>query len=391
VSTTDVPPQSHIAAHGLAPYAASDRASRGRLYAEPPPNHRGEFQRDRDRIIHCAAFRRLEYKTQVFVNHEGDLFRTRLTHSIEVAQIARSVARALGLNEDLTETISLAHDLGHTPFGHAGQDALNACMKEFGGFEHNLQSLRVVDVLEERYAEFPGLNLTFESREGILKHCSVANARELGELGRRFLERRQPSLEAQLVNLADEIAYNHHDIDDGLRSQLLTIEQLREVALFARHHDRVIARYPALTVRRIVYETLRRMIDEVVSDLIATSRIRLSRAGVESIDDVRGHGQPLIGYSDDIRTLSLSLKQFLRRHLYAHERVRSVSEEAASVVTDLFDAFMRDPGQLPPQFRDKVPADAASSDRARVIADYIAGMTDRYAYREHARLGLGTT
>jgi dGTPase len=382
--------QDHVVTHRLAPFAASDYASRGRRYPEPPPGNRGEFQRDRDRIIHCAAFRRLEYKTQVFVNHEGDLFRTRLTHSIEVSQIARSVARVLGLNEDLTETISLAHDLGHTPFGHAGQDALNACMKEFGGFEHNLQSLRVVDVLEERYAEFPGLNLTFESREGILKHCSVTKARELGELGNRFLERLQPSLEAQLVNLADEIAYNHHDIDDGLRSQLLTIEQLREVALFARHYDRVHARYPELAARRTVYETLRRMINEVVGDLIATSENQLDRAGVNSIDDVRHHDRPLIGYSDEIHAQSLVLKRFLRRDLYAHERVRNVSEKAASIITGLFDAFMDDPGKLPPQFYEKVPATAPSSERARVVADYIAGMTDRYAYREHTRLGFGS-
>ena len=380
--------QDYAATRRLAPFAASDHASRGRRYPEPPPGNRGEFQRDRDRIIHCAAFRRLEYKTQVFVNHEGDLFRTRLTHSIEVSQIARSVARALGLNEDLTETISLAHDLGHTPFGHAGQDALNVCMKAFGGFEHNLQSLRVVDVLEERYAEFPGLNLTFESREGILKHCSVTKARELGELGSRFLESLQPSLEAQLVNLADEIAYNHHDIDDGLRSQLLTIEQLREVALFARHYDQVHARYPELAARRTVYETLRRMINEVVSDLIASSKNQLDRAGVNSIDDVRRQDRPLIGYSDEVRAQSLALKRFLRHDLYAHERVRGVSEKAAYIVTGLFDVFMDDPGKLPRQFHEKAPATASSSDRARVVADYIAGMTDRYAYREHARLGL---
>ena len=380
--------QDYVGTRRLAPFAASDHASHGRRYPEPRPGNRSEFQRDRDRIIHCAAFRRLEYKTQVFVNHEGDLFRTRLTHSIEVSQIARSVARALGLNEDLTETISLAHDLGHTPFGHAGQDALNACMKEFGGFEHNLQSLRVVDVLEERYAEFPGLNLTFESREGILKHCSDTKARELGELGKRFLERRQPSLEAQLVNLADEVAYNHHDIDDGLRSQLLNIEQLREVELFARHYDQVHARYPELAARRTVYETLRRMINEVVGDLIASSENLLRRAGVNSIDDVRRHDQPLIGYSDEIRAQSLALKRFLRRDLYAHERVRNVSEKAASIIAGLFGAFMNDPGRLPPQFYEKVPATASPSDRARVVADYIAGMTDRYAYREHARLGL---
>jgi dGTPase len=375
----------------LAPYAARDSASRGRRHLEPAPHHRGEFQRDRDRIIHCAAFRRLEYKTQVFVNHEGDLFRTRLTHSIEVAQIARSAARALGLNEDLTETIALAHDLGHTPFGHAGQDALNACMKEFGGFEHNLQSLRVVDVLEERYAEFPGLNLTFESREGILKHCSVAKARELGDVGRRFLENGQPSLEAQLVNLADEIAYNHHDVDDGLRSQLLTVEVLSDVALFARHYDHVRQRYPALAARRAVYETLRRMINDVVSDLIESSRAVLDETGVESIDAVRRCGRPLITYGDDIRAQSLELKRFLRRHLYAHERVRRVSEQAASVITDLFDAFMSDVRRLPPQFQVKAADSGAGGDRARVVADYIAGMTDRYAFREHARLGLGVT
>ena len=390
MSTTESSPSNYTTNRGLAPYAASDSASRGRRYTEPPPTHRGEFQRDRDRIIHCAAFRRLEYKTQVFVNHEGDLFRTRLTHSIEVAQIARSVARALGLNEDLTETISLAHDLGHTPFGHAGQEALNQCMREFGGFEHNLQSLRVVEVLEERYAEFPGLNLTFESREGILKHCSVAKARELGELGRRFLEKGQPSLEAQLVNLADEVAYNHHDVDDGIRSQLLTIEQLREVPLFARHHDQVLQIYPALSARRTVYETLRRMINRVVTDLIESSRASLNRAGVKTVDEVRGYGQFLIDYSEDMRAQSLELKRFLRRHLYAHERVRRVSDEAAAVITHLFDAFMRDPQRLPPQFRDKIPVDGAASDQARVIADYVAGMTDRYAFREHARLGLGS-
>lgn len=380
-----------IVSSELAPYAARDEASRGRRYPEPPPQHRGEFQRDRDRIIHCAAFRRLEYKTQVFVNHEGDLFRTRLTHSIEVAQIARSVARALRLNEDLTETIALAHDLGHTPFGHAGQDALNACMKEFGGFEHNLQSLRVVDVLEERYAEFPGLNLTFESREGILKHCSVVKARELGDVGRRFLENGQPSLEAQLVNLADEIAYNHHDVDDGLRSQLLTVEQLSEVALFARHYDPVRRRYPGLAVRRAVYETLRSMINDVVGDLIESSRAALHAAGVESIDAVRRCNRPLITYGADIRAQSLELKRFLRRHLYAHERVRRVSEQAASVITDLFGTFMNDVQLLPPQFRDKASTGGAGDDRARVVADYIAGMTDRYAFREHERLGLGAT
>ncbi len=372
----------------LASYAARDETSRGRRFPEPRPVYRGEFQRDRDRIIHCAAFRRLEYKTQVFVNHEGDLFRTRLTHSIEVAQIARSVARALGLNEDLTEAIALAHDLGHTPFGHAGQDALNECMNEFGGFEHNLQSLRVVESLEERYAEFPGLNLTFETREGILKHCSPAKARELGELGRRFLEKGQPGLEAQVVNLADEIAYSHHDVDDGLRSELLTLEQLRDVTLFAHHHHEVVQNYPVLAPRRAVYETLRRMINRVVTDLIETSRERLALAGLGSIEEVRRHAEPLILYSENVRVQSRELKHFLHRYLYAHERVHRVTDQAVAVINDLFAAFMRDERLLPLQYREKVRAGDRAGHSARIIADYIAGMTDRYAYREHARLGL---
>jgi dGTPase len=370
-------------------YAAGDETSRGRQYPEPRPAYRSEFQRDRDRIVHSAAFRRLEYKTQVFVNHEGDLFRTRLTHSIEVAQIARSIARTLGLNEDLSEAIALAHDLGHTPFGHAGQEALNECMKDYGGFEHNLQSLRVVDVLEERYAEFPGLNLTFETREGILKHCSIAKARELGELGRRFIERGQPSLEAQLVNLADEIAYNNHDVDDGLRSELLTIEDLREVKLFARYYEEVTRIYPGLAPRRAVYETVRRMINRLVTDLIETTRTRLMQAGVATVDDVRRSPAPLVGFSDDVRAEHLELKRFLRHNLYAHERVRRVTDEAMGIVKDLFWAFMQDNGLLPPQYREKLQGDTDQlpAHRARVVADYVAGMTDRYAYREHGRLG----
>ncbi|BAU46638.1 deoxyguanosinetriphosphate triphosphohydrolase [Sulfurifustis variabilis] len=374
---------------GLAPYAATEATSRGRQHAEPPPRFRSEYQRDRDRIIHCAAFRRLEYKTQVFVNHEGDLFRTRLTHSIEVAQIGRSIARALGLNEDLTEAISLAHDLGHTPFGHTGQDALNECMRDFGGFEHNLQSLRVVDLLEERYAEFPGLNLTFEAREGILKHCSVKHARDLGELGRRFLEKRQPGLEAQLANVADEIAYNNHDVDDGLRSGLLTVEQLREVRSFNEHYEAVDRRYPALPPRRRIYETIRRMIDVVVTDLIEESRRRIGAAGVASIEEVRCQPAPLIGYGHDVGELTLGLKRFLRQNLYAHPRVKEVSAKAAKTVQDLFNAYRHDIRLLPPQYQDRIVQSDLTNDeayRARVIADYIAGMTDRYAIREHARL-----
>ena len=370
----------------LATYAAQESSSRGRQYPEPAPAHRSEYQRDRDRIIHCAAFRRLEYKTQVFVNHEGDLFRTRLTHSIEVAQIGRSIARALGLNEDLTEAIALAHDLGHTPFGHSGQDALNECMRDYGGFEHNLQSLRVVDVLEERYAEFPGLNLTFETREGILKHCSLKNARELGELGKRFLKKTQPGLESQLANLADEIAYNNHDVDDGLRSGLLTVEPLREVRLFAEQYDEVRHRYPDIPPRRAIYETVRRMINCVATDLIDNSRRQIEAAGVRSIEDVRRQAAPLIGFHAEIREKSQELKRFLRKNLYTHERVARMMGEAAKVVRELFEAFMQDTRRLPPQYQDKLREREGMTERARIVADYIAGMTDRYAMREHARL-----
>ncbi|MEK7262042.1 MAG: deoxyguanosinetriphosphate triphosphohydrolase [Pseudomonadota bacterium] len=371
----------------LALYAATDETSRGRQHPEPRPTHRSEYQRDRDRIIHCAAFRRLEYKTQVFVNHEGDLYRTRLTHSIEVAQIGRTVARALKLNEDLTEAIALAHDLGHTPFGHAGQDALNECMKDHGGFEHNLQSLRVVDVLEERYAEFPGLNLTFETREGILKHCAPKKAAELGELGRRFIEKRQPGLEAQLANVADEIAYNNHDVDDGLRAELITVEQLREVRLFAEQYDTVVQRYPSLPVRRTIHETVRRMIGRVVSDLIEESARRIADARVHSIKDVRHQPKPLVAYTDAVRAQTLELKRFLRQNLYQHEQVKRATDSSVRVLKELFHVFLDDPRRLPSQYQDKLrEIGGAKIDQARIIADYVAGMTDRYALREHARL-----
>jgi dGTPase len=371
----------------LAPYAAGDSASRGRRHPEAAPAYRSEYQRDRDRIVHCGAFRRLEYKTQVFVNHEGDLFRTRLTHSIEVAQIGRSIARTLGLNEDLTEAIALAHDLGHTPFGHSGQDALNACMQDYGGFEHNLQSLRVVDVLEERYAEFPGLNLTFETREGILKHCSLKNAAQLGDVGERFLGKRQPGLEAQVANLADEIAYNNHDVDDGLRSGLITVEPLRELRLFGEQYAEVARRHPQLPERVRIHEIVRRMINRLVVDLVDESRRRLAASGARSIEDVRQAGQPLIGFSDPVREQSLELKRFLRSSLYDHYRVRRMTRKAERIVSDLFGLLMDDPRLLPPQYQDKLrtaPEDRAG--RARVVADYIAGMTDRYAIREHRRL-----
>ncbi len=365
----------------LAPYAVSEANSRGRRIAEVSPQGRSEFQRDRDRIIHSGAFRRLEYKTQVFVNHEGDLFRTRLTHSIEVAQIARSIARRLNLNEDLAEAISLAHDLGHTPFGHAGQDALNGCMKDYGGFEHNLQSVRVVDMLEERYATFDGLNLCFETREGILKHCRKEQAMQLGELGERFLTQRQPSLEAQIANLADEIAYNNHDVDDGLRSGLITLNQLSEVPLVEEHLGQVRDMYPDLNERRIVHETVRRMINTLVTDLIRQSAANIAHADLHTLEDVRC-APALIAFSDELNARQRTLKQFLHKHLYRHYRVMRMSAKAQRIIRDLFGVFMEDRRLLPFQPRENL----TMAEHARVVADYIAGMTDRYAIREHKRI-----
>ena len=364
----------------LAPYASLAQGSRGRRHPEAAPRGRSEYQRDRDRIIHSTAFRRLEYKTQVFVNHEGDLFRTRLTHSLEVAQIGRSVARHLALDEDLTEAISLAHDLGHTPFGHTGQDALNACMKPYGGFEHNLQSLRVVDLLEQRYGAFDGLNLTFETREGILKHCALKNARLLGDVGERFIRRQRPGLEAQIANLADEIAYNNHDVDDGLRSGLLHLDQLSGVAIFRRHMRAALKAFPRIDGRRLVHETVRRMIDTLVTDLVRESGACIRAAGPRSADDVR-RAPPMIRFSERIRQEQVELKQFLHAHLYRHYRVCRMSTKARRIVTDLFNAFLAEPQLLPPEFQDR-----AREERPRAIADYIAGMTDRYAIVEHRRL-----
>lgn len=367
----------------LAPYAVSEANSRGRKFPEVSPQGRSEFQRDRDRIIHSGAFRRLEYKTQVFVNHEGDLFRTRLTHSIEVAQIARSIARRLNLNEDLAEAISLAHDLGHTPFGHAGQDALNGCMKAYGGFEHNLQSVRVVDVLEERYATFNGLNLCFETREGILKHCSPDHAAQMGELGERFLSNRRPSLEGQIANLADEIAYNNHDVDDGLRSGLITLEQLSAVPLVAEHLEQVRLAYPGLTERRVVHETVRRMINTLVTDLIRQSAANIAAQNLQTLDDVRS-APALIAFGGELNMKQRALKKFLYTHLYRHYRVMRMSAKAQRIIRDLFDVFMEDERLLPTQFQSAQSREAPA--RARVVADYIAGMTDRYAIREHKRI-----
>lgn len=364
----------------LASYAADPANSRGRRFREPAPRGRSEYQRDRDRIIHSTGFRRLEYKTQVFVNHEGDLFRTRLTHSLEVAQIGRSVARHLSLSEDLTEAITLAHDLGHTPFGHSGQDALNACMKPYGGFEHNLQSLRVVDVLEQRYGAFDGLNLTFETREGILKHCSLKNARMLGDVGERFILRQRSGLEAQIANLADEIAYNNHDVDDGLRSGLLEMDQLATVAIFRRHMRAALKAFPKIEGRRLVHETVRRMIDTLVTDLIRQSAASIREHQPGSVDDVR-KAPPMIRFSDRIQREQAELKRFLHANLYRHYQVSRMSSKARRIITDLFQAFLAEPSLLPPEFQVR-----AEVDTPRAIADYIAGMTDRYAIVEHRRL-----
>jgi len=373
----------------LAPYAAQDSRSRGRRHAEPAPQYRGEFQRDRDRIIHSNAFRRLAYKTQVFVNHEGDLYRTRVTHSIEVAQIARSIARALGLHETLTEAISLAHDLGHTAFGHAGQDALNDCMRDYGGFEHNLQSLRVVDELEDRYPTFAGLNLTFECREGILKHCPPSRAHEFGDIARRFIDGGQPGLEAQLANLADEIAYNNHDVDDGIRAGLITLADLMEVRLVREQHAAVQREHPDLPLRKQVHETVRRMINAVVVDVIGTSSERLRASAPADIEAVRAAPAPLIAMSDTMRGQHLELKRYLRERLYRHQRVLRMTTKAKRVLTELFEAFMRDVNLMPEEYRDAAlrgEARAAVAGRARAVADYVAGMTDRYAILEHRRL-----
>jgi dGTPase len=375
--------------NALAPYAADPARSRGRRFREPMAASRTEFQRDRDRIVHSTAFRRLEYKTQVFVNHEGDLFRTRLTHSLEVAQIARTLARNLSLNEDLSEAIALAHDLGHTPFGHAGQDALNACMRPYGGFEHNAQSLRVVDELEDKYASFRGLNLTFEAREGILKHCSRRRARELGELGLRFLKRRQPGLEAQVANLADEIAYNNHDLDDGLRAGLLGLAQLEGVPLVARHLAVVRKAYRKLTPKQLRHETIRRLISTLVTDLTMTTRQRLAAAMPADIEDVRAQRQPLVAFSAGLRREATVLKRFLYKHMYRHEHVHRMTLAAHETITRLFDGFFDEPRRMPPEHftaARKAERAGGKAGRARVVADYIAGMTDRYARAEYERL-----
>lgn len=374
----------------LASYAANPALSQGRLHpeiAEPTASGRNPFQRDRDRIVHSTAFRRLEYKTQVFLNHEGDHFRTRLTHSLEVAQLARAIAKRLNINEDLVEAIALAHDLGHTPFGHAGQDALNACLEGHGGFEHNLQSLWVVDFLEERYASWDGLNLTFETREGILKHCSPANAVRhqdwLDQLGTRFLKNTQPSLEAQLANVADEIAYCNHDIDDGIRSGLLQIESLSEVRIWREELEQVLIIYPKLKGRRLVCEVIRRIIHVLVDDIVHESTLRIEAAQPTSIEEVRASSTPLISFSVDRRAQVIELKRFLFKNLYRHPQVVDVTQEAASQIKFLFEYYLASPHEIPEDFRTQ---DMIQPERR--VAHYIAGMTDRFARKEYSRLSV---
>ena len=377
-----------------APYACDPARSRGRRHPQSPAPTRTEFQRDRDRIVHSTAFRRLVYKTQVFLNHEGDLFRTRLTHSLEVAQLGRSMARTLGLDEDLVEAIALAHDLGHTPFGHAGQDALDACMAGHGGFEHNLQSLRVVDHLEERYPEFDGLNLCFETREGILKHCSRHNAGLIevqepayadgrGGVGARFLQRSQPGLEAQLCNLADEIAYNAHDIDDGVRSGLIELAQVQQVPLFARFSEQALRAHPDLVhmPRRWLYETVRLMLSSQIYDLMESTQHAIAQAAPMDVQAVR-NCSPLVQFSPAMQQDTAQLKAFLFASLYRHPRVQETMDRARQVVSDLFEVYVNDPASM------QIGANAIAPHAQiyRRVADYIAGMTDRFASREHQRL-----
>jgi len=382
----------------LAIYACDPASSKGRRHPEQPPTERTEYQRDRDRIIHSTAFRRLVYKTQVFLNHEGDLFRTRLTHSLEVAQVGRSIARALGLNEDLVEAIALAHDLGHTPFGHAGQNALHDCVREFGGFEHNLQSLRVVDQLEERYPQFNGLNLSFETREGILKHCSLSNAQwleeiEPGGVGSRFIHRTQPSLEAQLCNQADEIAYNAHDVDDGVRSGLLSMKQLESVSILGQLIQSVLSDHPKLgnekSNRRLLYEVNRRLLGEQIQDVIQTTQARLKEEEPRSVDAVR-RAKPLIQFSPDMQAKSTELKNFLMHNLYRHQKVAQTMVEAKKIIKKLFNAYLTNPAEMQADFASRAIEasrhENVQATKFRVVADYIAGMTDRFASKEHERL-----
>ena len=370
----------------LALYALNSSKSLGRRFPENKAKLRSEFQRDRERIIHSTAFRRLEYKTQVFVNHEGDMYRTRLTHTIEVAQIARAAARALNINEDLTEAISLGHDLGHTPFGHAGQDVLNECMKDFGGFEHNIQSLRIIDKLENRYASFPGLNLCFETREGLLKKCNLARAKKLGDVGKRFLDKKQSSLEAQLTNLCDEIAYNNHDIQDGIRAKKIFVEQLEELPIFYDQMRVVLNKFPKISGSKIINETVRLIINLLVTDLINNTNINIKNASIKDFNDVRNHNGLIVSFSNEIKKLNIELKRFLYSNLYKHPDVKKMTEEANTIIKDLFLAYSNDIKLLPKDFYQYNLHKINSGFDKRVICDYIAGMTDRFAQQEHKKL-----
>jgi dGTPase len=370
----------------LASYSLKSSNTIGRKYKENPPKRRTEFQRDRERIIHSTAFRRLEYKTQVFVNHEGDMYRTRLTHTIEVAQISRAVARALKINEDLTEAISLSHDLGHTPFGHAGQDILNECMKSFGGFEHNIQSLRIVDKLENVYPNFSGLNLCFETREGILKKCNKARAEKIGDIANRILNKKQSSLEAQVTNLCDEIAYNNHDIQDGIRAKKIFLEQLEEVPIFKDQMVITLEQYPKLSKSKIVNETVRRIIDLLVTDLISNSEKNILEQNIETPMDVKNCDNQIVEFSEKIKIESMTLKRFLHKNLYQHPDVKMMTDKAVNVISNLFDAYLNDINLLPKEYLKYNLEKINNKSKERVISDYIAGMTDRFALEEYKKL-----
>ena len=370
----------------LASYSLKSSNTIGRKYKENPPKRRTEFQRDRERIIHSTAFRRLEYKTQVFVNHEGDMYRTRLTHTIEVAQISRAVARALKINEDLTEAISLSHDLGHTPFGHAGQDILNKCMKSFGGFEHNIQSLRIVDKLENVYPNFSGLNLCFETREGILKKCNKARAEKIGDIANRILNKEQSSLEAQVTNLCDEIAYNNHDIQDGIRAKKIFLEQLEEVPIFKDQMVITLEQYPKLSKSKIVNETVRRIIDLLVTDLISNSEKNILEQNIETPMDVKNCDKQIVEFSEKIKIESMTLKRFLHKNLYQHPDVKMMTDKAVNVISNLFEAYLNDINLLPREYLKYNLEKINNKSKERVISDYIAGMTDRFALEEYKKL-----
>ena len=370
----------------LASYALKSSNTIGRKYKENPPKRRTEFQRDRERIIHSTAFRRLEYKTQVFVNHEGDMYRTRLTHTIEVAQISRAVARALRINEDLTEAISLSHDLGHTPFGHAGQDILNECMKSFGGFEHNIQSLRIVDKLENVYPNFSGLNLCFETREGILKKCNKARAEKIGDVANRILNKEQSSLEAQVTNLCDEIAYNNHDIQDGIRAKKIFLEQLEEVPIFENQMGITLEQYPKLSKSKIVNETVRRIINLLVTDLISNSEKNILEQNIETPMDVKNCDRQIVEFSEKIKIESMTLKRFLHKNLYQHPDVKMMTDKAVNVISNLFEAYLNDINLLPKEYLKYNLEKINNKSKERVISDYIAGMTDRFALEEYKKL-----